>query len=135
MASKKLVITFPPRLVQEPLVSRLVKEFDLMVNILRASISPDEAGHLVVELEGAAEQLAKGQEFMKQLGVEVVPLSTDVRWSEERCVHCTACITVCPSGALALDRGSMRVSFEGEKCLGCELCIPVCSYKAMEIRL
>ena len=135
MASRKLVITVPPRLVQEPLVSRLVKEYDVMVNIMRANISPDEAGHLVVELQGTPEALDAGQAFMIGLGVKVVPLSSDVRWLEDRCVHCTACIAVCRVDALSVNRETMRVSFDSEKCIGCELCIPACSYNAMEIHL
>lgn len=133
MPSKKLVLTFPPRLVREPAMYWLVKEYDLMVNIIRASITPDETGHLVVEIEGTPEQLEAGQGYLEKLGVLSEPLSSDIRWSEEKCVHCTACITTCPSGALQLDRESMRVSFDSDKCIGCELCIPVCGYGAIEI--
>jgi Fe-S-cluster-containing dehydrogenase component len=49
-------------------------------------------------------------------------------------VHCTACISVCPTAALQVNRADMTVSFDSEKCIGCELCIPVCIYKAMEIQ-
>lgn len=133
MASRKLVLTFPPQLVREPVTYRLVKDYDLLVNILRARISPDEAGHLVVELEGTEEQLLKGQEYLDRIGVVTEPISSDARWIEDRCTHCTACVTACPSGALELDRSTMRVSFDSEKCIGCELCIPVCSYHAMEM--
>jgi len=135
MPTEKLVLTFPPRLVREPLTSRLTKDYDLMVNIMRASISPDEAGHMVVEVEGSAEQLEAGRKYMEQIGVSFEPLSKDVRWIEERCTHCTACISVCPTDALMVDRETMKVSFDAEKCIGCELCIPVCVYKAMEVRV
>lgn len=134
MASEKLVLTFPPRLVQEPITYHLVKDHGLMVNILRASISPDEAGHMVVELGGTRSQLENGRKYMEDAGVSWQPLSRDVLWREDRCVHCTACVSLCPAGALALDRSTMKVSFDSEKCIGCELCIPVCMYKAIEIR-
>lgn len=135
MPSRTIVLTFPPRLVGEPVMYRLVKDFDLMINIVRASISPDEAGHMVVKLDGTTDQLAAGQSYLENLGVRFQPLSSDVRWREDLCVHCTACVTVCPTGALGLDRSTMRVSFDGDKCIGCELCIPVCSYQAVEMRL
>ena len=61
MPSKKLVLKFPPRIVREPIVYHLVKDHDLMVNILRASISPDEAGHLVIDVEGTGEQIENDQ--------------------------------------------------------------------------
>lgn len=134
MPSEKLVLTFPRRLVQEPITYHLVKDHGLMVNILRASISPDEAGHMVVELDGTRSQLENGRKYMEDAGVSWQPLSRDVLWREERCVHCTACVSVCPAGALPLDRSTMKVSFDPEKCIACELCIPVCMYGAIEIR-
>ncbi|MBN3038102.1 MAG: 4Fe-4S binding protein, partial [Candidatus Omnitrophica bacterium] len=57
----------------------------------------------------------------------------DVHWHEDRCDHCTVCIPICPTGALSLDRKTMRVSFDNKKCIMCGLCIPVCPYNAMEI--
>jgi len=134
MASQKLVLTFPPRTVREPITYHLVKDHNLMVNIMRASISPDEAGHMVVELEGTEDELDAGRAYMDSLGVCFEPLSKDVTWSEERCVHCTACASVCPTGALSVKRPGMNVIFDAEKCIACELCIPVCIYKAIEIR-
>ncbi|MGZ3494021.1 MAG: 4Fe-4S binding protein, partial [Thermodesulfobacteriota bacterium] len=47
--------------------------------------------------------------------------------------HCTACISVCPTKALDVQRLNMEVSFKRDKCIACELCIPVCPYQAMEI--
>jgi len=135
MPAEKLVLTFPPRLVREPLTSRLTKDYDLMVNIMRASISPDEAGHMVVEVEGSAEQLQAGRKYMEKIGVSFEPLSKDVRWIEESCTHCTACVSACPTDALVVDRETMKVSFIAENCIGCELCIPVCVYNAMEVRV
>ena len=134
MPSKKLVLKFPPRIVREPITYRLVKDHDLMVNILRASISPDEAGHLVIEIEGTSEQIEDGCSYFDKIGVEWQLLTKDVHWLEESCVSCTACTSVCPTGALYAERPSMEVGFDSEKCIGCELCIPVCMYKAMEIQ-
>lgn len=36
MAKRRLVLTFPPRLVEEPITYRLIKDYDLVVNILKA---------------------------------------------------------------------------------------------------
>ena len=135
MPTTKFVLTVPPNMVKEPITARLVRDYDLMVNILRASISPDEAGHMVVELSGERDAIERGRRYLDKVNVRVESLEQDVRWSKELCTHCTACVSVCPSQALSVDRTTMEVSFDGEKCIGCELCIPVCAYRAMEIRV
>lgn len=135
MPKTKFVLRFPPNLVNQPIIYGLVQNCGLKPNILRASISPDEAGHAVLEVEGDRADLEKGRKFLEGCGVHVEPLTQDVRWSEERCTHCTACIAVCPTGALSLDRSTFEVSFDSETCIGCELCIPVCAYRAMEIHV
>lgn len=134
MASEKLVLTFPRGIVRQPVVYHLIKDHDLKVNIMRASISPDEAGHMVVEISGDKRRLEAGRKYIESVGVQWQPLSKDVHWHEARCVHCTACVSVCPTSALSVKRPEMQVKFDSDKCIGCELCIPVCIYKAVEIR-
>ena len=133
MATKRLTLNFPPHLIDQPVTYQLITEHDLKVNILRARITPREWGRLVVELSGSKKNLDAGLKFATDLGVEIKPLAQDVRWYEERCIECTACISICPTGALELAREEMRVSFDHEKCIACELCIPACPYEAMQI--
>jgi len=135
MAKKRLVLTFPHSLIEQPITYKLVKEYDLLINILRARVTPEEEGKLVVDIEGKKANLDKGISYIKKLGLTVQPLTRDVRWNENRCTHCTACITICPTNALQVERKSMKVSFHSEKCIACELCIPACPYKAIEILL
>ncbi len=135
MAKRRLVLTFPPSLVNKPVTYHLVKDYHLVVNILRARVTPEEEGKLVIDLEGSNEDLNKGIEYLQKIGVHIQPLARDVVWRKERCTHCTACITICPTGALFVDRESWEVRFDKEKCIACELCIPACPYQAMEILL
>ena len=44
MVKQKLVLRFPSTLVEEPVIYNLIKDFDLMVNILRADINPKKRG-------------------------------------------------------------------------------------------
>jgi ferredoxin len=132
LASRKIVLHFPPRVVNRPIISTLVKRYDLEVNILKASISPREEGLLVVELSGTDEALNEGLGNLASMGVTIQPLSQDIVRNEERCTHCGACVTVCPTGALAMMPGSMKVAFDSNKCVACEACIPACPVRAME---
>jgi L-aspartate semialdehyde sulfurtransferase ferredoxin len=131
--SRRIVLRFPPRLVHKSIVSRLVKDFDLDFNILKASVSPGEEGLLVMELSGDRRSYDKGIEFLTQMGVEIQSLSRDVERDELRCTHCGACITICPTGAFVVDQKTRKVSFDNSKCAVCELCITACPPHAMEL--
>ncbi len=131
--SKRIVLRFPRRLVDRPIVYRLIKDFDLEFNILKASVTPDEEGLMVIELRGEQENYDKGIRYLTKTGVKIQSLSQDVTRNEERCTHCGACITICPTGAFALDSLSRRIKFDHEKCLACGLCIKACPPRAMEL--
>jgi L-aspartate semialdehyde sulfurtransferase ferredoxin len=133
MSKTKVVLNFPPQLIDQPTIYRLVAEQGLKVNILRARITPKEWGNMVVELNGKKTRIEEGLDFLRELGVEVELLAEEVKWREERCIHCTACLAPCPTRALHVDRTTMLVKFDEEKCIACELCLNVCPYQAVEI--
>jgi Fe-S-cluster-containing dehydrogenase component len=133
MSHEKVVLNFPPETIDQPIIYRLVQERGLVVNILRARISPNEWGRMVVEIGGNEEQLGAAMKFLEELGVRVESLAGEVRWLEDRCNQCTACISACPTHALVIDRAGMTVTFDKEKCIACELCLSTCPYQALEI--
>ena len=133
MATKRLVFNFPPNLIDQPVTYQLITEHKLKVNILRARITPREWGRLVVEVSGSKKNLDSGLQFATDLGLDIKPLAQNVHWREENCIECTACCSICPTGALSVEREDMRVSFDEDKCIACELCIPTCPYDAMQI--
>jgi len=133
--SRRIVLHFPKRLADRPIVYRLIKDYDLEFNILKASITPEEEGLMVLELNGEQEDYDKGIRYLIETGVEIQSLSQDVFCSEERCTHCGACITICPTGAFELDPVTRYVSFHNEKCVACGLCLKACPPRAMEVRL
>jgi L-aspartate semialdehyde sulfurtransferase ferredoxin len=133
MSHEKVVLNFPPETIDQPIIYRLVRERGLVVNILRARVSPNEWGRMVVEIGGNEEQLDAATKFLEELGVRVESLAGEVRWLEDRCNQCTACISACPTHALVIDRADMTVTFDREKCIACELCLSTCPYQALEI--
>lgn len=134
MAKKKVVLTFPPALIEEPVTYNLIKNFGCKINILKARVRPKQEGRMVIELNGDPEGVTRGLDYLHAIGIKVEPLAQKVSHSTERCAHCSACIPHCPTEALSIDRQEMRVSFNGERCIICEACLPVCAYKAMEIK-
>jgi len=135
VVSKRIVLHFPRRLVEQPVIYRLVKDYNLEFNILKASITaePEEEGLLVLELKGEQAEYDKGINFLLKSGVKIQSLSQDVTRNEARCTHCGACITICPPGAFELDPETRQVKFDDEKCVACGICIKACPPRAMEV--
>ena len=133
VVSKKIVLHFPSRLVDQPIVYRLIKDYDLRFNILKASVIPDEEGLMVLELIGEQDNYDKGIKYLTKTGVRIQSLSQNVTRNEERCTHCGACITICPTDAFKLEPVTRRVTFDDDKCIACELCIKACPPRAMEL--
>jgi L-aspartate semialdehyde sulfurtransferase ferredoxin len=73
----RLRLTFPPELIQVPIVYRLVKDFDLVINIRRADVKADY-GWILLELEGDEGALERGVKWLKERGVQVDPIERDV---------------------------------------------------------
>ena len=133
MISKKIVLHFPRRLVGQPIICKLVKDYDLEFTILKADVTPREEGLLVLELSGKDKNYEQGIQYLKKVGVKVEPLSKDVIRNEERCSHCSVCVPICPAGALVLDLSTRKVLFDNDKCIACELCVNACPLQAMEV--
>ena len=134
MVSKRIVLTFPHKLVDQPIVYKLVKDFDLVFNILQAKITPKEEGLMVIELKGTKDNYAEGIKYLTSLGVKIQPLSQDVTRDDAKCTHCGACIAICPTEALYIDKKTMKVIFDSEKCIACELCVKACPPRAMIVK-
>jgi len=131
--SRRIVLHFPKRIVERAIVCRLAKDFSLEFNILKAQVTPEEEGLVVMELSGEQKEYDKGIKYLTGTGVKIESLSQNFIRNEERCTHCGACITICPSGAFELDSKTRRVSFDDEKCVACGLCIKACPPRAMEV--
>lgn len=128
----RVVLHIPATLVTEPLIYRLVKDFDIVVNILKAEVVENEDGLLVLAMQGGAEALAAGKKFLKDQGVRLQALKRDVRLKEDRCTHCGACIGQCPTDALYMTEQD-EVKLDPEKCIACGHCAVACTYDAVEV--
>jgi len=129
----RIVLRFPHKLVDKPIVHHLVKDFNLEFNILKAEVNPEEEGLMVLELIGEDKDYKRGIDYLKKEGVSVQLLSKDVSMDRSKCVDCTVCIPLCPTQALVKDPESAAVSFIKDKCIACGICLRACPYGAMKI--
>lgn len=133
MAESRVVLHFPKKLLDQPVTSTAVRQFDLDFNILRADITADQEGLMVLGLVGDPAKIEGAVQWMREQGVRVQPLEQDVTRDDELCTDCGACIVICPTAALAMDAETREVEFDADKCVACGVCVPVCPPRAMSI--
>lgn len=134
MTTRRIVIKYPPRLVDKPVLCQLSREFGLDFNILRAQVSPETGGLMVLEISADPRNFQAALNRLEGEGISHQPLSRDVVRDDDRCIQCGACVTLCPSGALAAEPGTRRVVHDPDRCTACEYCVLVCPVQAMEVR-
>ncbi|HEY3396875.1 MAG TPA: NIL domain-containing protein [Armatimonadota bacterium] len=133
MPTRRVVFHYPKQMIDVPIVSRLVRDFNLEFNVLRANITPNAEGVMVLGLEGAEEDLQRALAWVEEQGVTVQPLEKDVVREDEKCTECGACLTICPTQALYREVATQHVYFDSDRCIACELCVPACPPRAMRV--
>ena len=77
MDKQRVKFTFPTALVTQPIIYNLGKKFEVITNIRRADVR-DEMGWVILELEGANDEIQRGVQWVSSLGVRVDPIAGDV---------------------------------------------------------
>lgn len=124
----KLMLHVAPGIVRQPLIASVILETKALVNIERASIDA-VSGEIVLEVP-----VEKSQEVMdafERRGVKVVLLENPVIRDENECVHCGACVSICPTGTFRFE--DWRVVAESGKCIQCGACIVACPQRALNL--
>jgi ferredoxin len=126
LIKKRFVLTFPPQALDEPLTYHIIKQFDIMINIINAKVTSGEEGYLVVGFTGTKENIEKSVDYLSSKDVKCVSIKKHLKYNKDHCIHCGACTAVCFSGALRMDRDKWELQFESDKCTVCELCLKAC---------
>ena len=74
MKQERVKLTFPEHLIRQPIIGRLVKEFDVMPNIRRARVE-EHVGWLICEIGGDDARVERALEWLADLGIQVDRLS------------------------------------------------------------
>jgi L-aspartate semialdehyde sulfurtransferase ferredoxin len=73
----KFYLTYPKKLVKEPLIYQMARKFDLVFNVRSASVS-EEIGIIALELDGRPEEIEAAVEWFRAQGVTVEPIEKNV---------------------------------------------------------
>jgi len=73
----KFYMTYPKKLVREPLIYLVSRKFDVITNIRSASVS-EEIGIIALELDGTPDQIEAAVDWFREQGVTVEPIEKNV---------------------------------------------------------
>lgn len=131
MITQKVFLYFPKSETGKPIVYQLVREYNLVVNIYRAKVTPEEEGYLSLEITGTEEDMERAYSYLNQFEVKIHAGKIGLQWDSEKCAHCGNCIVHCPSQALHfVDRDRREVGFNENKCVECLACLASCPFGA-----
>ena len=131
MVTKKLMLFFPKCECEKPIIYHLVKDHNLLVNVYRAKVTPEEEGYLVLDVTGSEDDIARAMEFVRTFDVVVNYTGKGVIRDDDNCTHCGVCVGHCPTGALQIeDRATREVVYHEADCIECLACIRVCPFGA-----
>lgn len=77
MAILRARITFPEKLVKEPVIFNLGRKFNIVTNIRRANID-EKFGWVVLEMTANNDELDRGVKYLESIGVRIDPIESDV---------------------------------------------------------
>lgn len=77
MAGIKIHLTFPEKLIKDPIIYNLGKRYNIVTNIRRANVD-HKLGWVDLEMVGNEEEIKKGVQYLESLGVEVDLIEGDI---------------------------------------------------------
>jgi ABC-type methionine transport system ATPase subunit len=73
----KVYLTYPAKLIKEPVIYQLGKKFRVVTNIRGANIS-DDMGLVALEIDGVETEVEGAIRWLVEIGVQVEPISKNV---------------------------------------------------------
>ena len=72
MVKRRVMFTFSPELIREPIIYNLGQQFKVVTNIHQADVS-ESKGWIVLELEGEEKEIEDGIAWVTSKGIRVDP--------------------------------------------------------------
>jgi hypothetical protein len=77
VVKRRVMLTFPPELLAEPITYIIGQQFNLVTNIRQGEVA-DDRGWLILELEGKEEDIEAGITWAISKGMRIEPVSDEM---------------------------------------------------------
>lgn len=125
----RILLKFTEKTVEQPLISQIIIELKVPINIITAHID-SKGGTVLAEVPDKS--LYEVLKAFRKKGVTVT-LPKLIEVDMEKCLSCGQCVALCPVEAIT-QAEDLSVKFEKEKCLGstCSACVDACPARAIK---
>ena len=124
----KMMIHIPSS-VQDPVIARTILDTGVEINVDRANIDATN-GEIVLDVP--ADSCARVAHAFERQGASVSVLEHPIIRDDDECVHCGACISVCPVLVFSFE-DDWRVAMDESKCIQCGTCVTACPHGALRV--
>jgi len=125
----KLLLRFSPDIIRQPIISETVIATGVRLDIERAKVE-GSSGEIVINVPDAG--CRSVTDFLKRHGVDVTRLGEPIAKDEENCIHCGACVSVCPVEAHQYQH-DWSVKLDRAACVHCGACIIACPVRVLRL--
>jgi len=131
LITKRVILNFTKFNAGQPIITMLIKEFDLEINIYRARVTPNKEGYIAIDITGEESLIEEGLAFIESLDVDINLTMNSLLWDKDRCTGCGNCVPHCPTDALhVMDNRTRKINFHRDKCIECLNCVENCPFGA-----
>ena len=128
----KILLKYAEKVLDKPILAEVIRKTSAEINILHAEINA-RRGEILIGVEGPPEEIEKIIKLFEEKGVEAEKLEHVVTLDSDICMDCGACVSLCPTGALSIEK-DYSVKLDEDKCILCEVCVPACPVRAIKVK-
>jgi NAD-dependent dihydropyrimidine dehydrogenase PreA subunit len=125
----KIKINISSDILTKPIMAESILETGVLLNISQAHYDRSQ-GEVVADVD--EEKFDLICKSLTNKGARVSKLNTPIKWDENECVECSACISVCPTKVFSLD-DDFSLIVDESKCIQCGTCIDMCPHNALSL--
>jgi ferredoxin len=125
----KLLLRFNSDIIRRPIIAETVLESGVKLEIEKARVE-ESMGEIIVNVpdEGCRTVV----DLLKKKKVDVTRLDVPITKDDDKCVHCGACVSVCPVDAISYEY-DWRVKLDEKLCVQCGTCVKTCPVIAIKL--